>query len=720
MKARGSLLALALVLAGYASAGDILDTTRAAKRWYLDGQYLKAASEFEYLVTPGTTDPLPTANLALMYRNLGQPQISAAHWLKTTLLRSNDPFLWNQRAWNYLALSQFREARDAFKKAVENSTTSVHAAEAHFGLGLADSIDGNNKAALRSLQTAIRLGNPYIRAAADAELGRIYVAMRESSKSIAYLTSSLSHDGRQPELARTLGRVYEKTKQVKAAWQAYTFALDMSPNDPETLKRKKKMERYIPGNPKAALPLVKLARPMMRKPRKGAEFDRSGETLRVAMFSGPDGRPRHLTRFYVMGSNTTRLYDIKLDEEIRTIDNFTQWEVVYRPDNRVIEIRSNSGIVQYVTKQPFRFETVVPGHTILLKNPEVTDIRGIDLSDRELRGDVEVIPTPLGFHVVNRLSVDQYLFSVIGQALPRDELRAFRKIPREAYKAIAILQRSRTLGLMKNARPNPEKTHVCDSGHCLLYKGLTRERNRATQAVRDTRGMTVTLRPPTEFEHHLACGGTTAGGIQDRPVPKLTFRHPYDLEKFTHNYPDPEQFSKRSAGVPQIWNRWLRVLDAEELRKNLEKMRDVGPIRHVSVAKRDITGRVQALGVRGARGNATLEGAGQIRAFLSPGSLRSTLFTLQPIYRDKKLRRLLVWGAGTGHGRGLCVAGTLGRAHSGHLFTHILRHYFPGLLFKGVPLKTLAIPKPVPVPETVVKKKAKRRKPRKRRRPPSQ
>ena len=61
------------------------------------------------------------------------------------------------------------------------------------------------------------------------------------------------------------------------------------------------------------------------------------------MFSGPNGRPRHLTRFYVLGSSTTRLYDIKLNEEIQRIDNFTQWEVVYRPDNRVYTASTGGG-----------------------------------------------------------------------------------------------------------------------------------------------------------------------------------------------------------------------------------------------------------------------------------------------------------------------------------------------------------------------------------------
>ena len=737
------ILALALfgLTPAQTRAGEIYDSYQNAQNQYLAGDYMKAAREYEYLVSLGTMDPVPTANLALMHRDMGQPQVAAAHWLKTTLLVGNDPFLWNMRAWNYLSLSRFREARDAFTKSVSHSTDSVHLAEAYFGLGLTDSIDGNYKAAIASLQKALAQGNPYLRSAADAELGRIAAAMRDRAKAVTFLTSSLSQDPRQPEIARFLGETYEKINQSKAAWQAYKFALDMSPNDPVALKQKAKMEKFIPGNPGDSLPLVRLARPMMRQPDKDAVNDEKSPKIRIQMFSGPDGRPRHLTKFYVMGSSTTQLFDIKLNEEIATANNFTQWQIVYRPDNRVLEIRDNSARIIYVTKQPFRLEAMVPGHTVLIKNPEVTDIRGMDSSDRELRGSIEVIPTPFGFHIVNELSLDQYLFSVIGQSLPRDELARNKHVPIEAYKALSVLLRSKIQRQMALAQPNPERTHTCDSSACLPYKGLTRERKRATTAVRQTRAMTISFSDGAQFDHHLACGWATASGIQDRSVPKLAFRHAYDLEELVHSFPDPEQFSEQSADVPQIWNRWVRVLDASELRANIERTKSLGPILSVEVTRRDSTGRVHALKISGARGEAELEGEGAIRAFLSPGSLRSTMFTLQPIYKGKKLQRLIVWGAGTGDGRGLCVAGTMGQAHFGRTFPHILRHYFPTVRFHGVPEKLLAVPKKqitakkkepvrrrrprvristnVSSPGSKMRPPKKRRPPRRRRRPPS-
>ncbi|MBI5201361.1 MAG: hypothetical protein HY925_07230, partial [Elusimicrobia bacterium] len=51
----------------------------------------------------------------------------------------------------------------------------------------------------------------------------------------------------------------------------------------------------------------------------------------------------------------------------------------------------------------------------------------------------------------------------------------------------------------------------------------------------------------------------------------------------------------------------------------------------------------------------------------------------------KVLTQLVVWGAGTGDGHGLCVAGAMGQAHLGRKYRTILAHYFPGGEVKGAP-----------------------------------
>jgi YD repeat-containing protein len=696
---------------------EILETYKGSLAEFLGGRYKAAEAGYQYLVTLGSMDPTPTASLALMLREQGKPDAAAAQWLKSTLLGKEDAFYWNQRAWNYLALGRFREAKDAFRKALEHADRPDDAGEAHLGLGLAESMDGNDKAALPEFEDAMKKST-YLRPAASLELARLRVRRRDYGASIQHFTESLEADRQQPETARELARVYEKTGQAKAAWQANKLVLDLDPRDRHAKKRLGKLERYIEGRPSDSLPLVRLARPMFRGIEYGSEDDRMPPSLRIAMFAGPDGRPRHLTRFYVMGSTTTRLWDLRLEDEVvQAAPPYRQWEVSYRADSRLIEIRDTNGNIVYVTKQPFRFQPAREGFTVLVKNPQPTDVRGIDLSDREMRGMVEVIPTPEGFHLVNEVPLQEYLFGITPSALPPGS-------PPGAYKTLSVLTRSKVLQRVRRRRTNAERTHLCDSEHCFVYRGLAKERADSTEAVRDTGG--VTIRPPKGegFEEHRSCGWSTASGVQDRRTPALVIRTPVDLERLTHRFPDKKLYHESSAIVPENWNRWIRILDPKPIRERIERVTDVGPLKRVIVLSRDQTGRVTAVKIVGARGEAEFKGAKAVEAVLSPGGLRSTLFTLTPLYRGKRLRKLIVWGAGTGHGRGVCLAGVLGQAHLGRRFDQILDHYYGSELeYQGYTRP----PKPVvlePVRATKPKKaqtwkkprtKSHRRRPRRRR-----
>jgi peptidoglycan hydrolase-like amidase len=121
----------------------------------------------------------------------------------------------------------------------------------------------------------------------------------------------------------------------------------------------------------------------------------------------------------------------------------------------------------------------------------------------------------------------------------------------------------------------------------------------------------------------------------------------------------------------------MRILDVRDLRSRVERKKKIGRLLNVIVAGRTATGRVKELKVVGADGETTYAGFKEIQGLLSPGSLRSSLFTMQPLYDGKNLNRLVVWGAGTGAGLGFSRAGALGQAALGRKWKDIVTHYFP-------------------------------------------
>ncbi|MFA6092812.1 MAG: SpoIID/LytB domain-containing protein [Elusimicrobiota bacterium] len=675
-----------LSLTALCRAAEIDEVYRNAWEDFREGRYERAASGFRYLETIGSVDSRHVANLALALRAEDHPDQELAYWIKATLLSPQDPFLWNQRGWTYLSLGQEKDARDSFRKALSISSSAASSAEADLGLGLSSSISGDLQAAYAPLQSCLSL-SPYMASAASVELGRLTLRRRHYPQSIPFFTMALAQDPLQSDAAKDLAFAYEKTGQGQAAWQAYKLALDLDPADKAASSRKDKIASYLERRPVEAMPLRRMARPLMREPLESdmpaARSSAQSAPLRVRMFSDNRGMPAHLTRFFVMGSSELRLLDIKIGTEVERLKAMTQWSIVYRADNRVIEVRDASNNLRFVTRQSFRLERTQPWGTVLVKNPELTQLIGIDPGDRELRGSIEIIPTPMGFHLVNELPMEQYLQSVLGRILPENS-------PLEAYKAVAVLMRSRVSSILSKPVEDAERTNLCDSEACIPYEGLAAESAASSQAVYETRGIALTPSAgPAAVEYHLSCGGRTEGGILDRATPALELRSALDLEHSLHDFPEDGGYDEASAHVPAVWNRWVRVFDAEALRENAERLRPIGPVQDVRVLRRGPTGRALSLEVVGARGRLVFEGDRRIESLLSPGSLRSMLFSLQPIYDGRKLSRLIVWGAGTGHGRGLCVAGAVGQSHLGRKFNEILLHYFPDARLIGMP----ALPK---------------------------
>ena len=111
----------------------------------------------------------------------------------------------------------------------------------------------------------------------------------------------------------------------------------------------------------------------------------------------------------------------------------------------------------------------------------------------------------------------------------------------------------------------------------------------------------------------------------------------------------------------------------------------LGQLVDVRVLARSRSGRVWRLGISTTTGEMILPAYGIRQVLRRPGMpaaiLRSNLFKVD-VRRDPATRRALgvvVSGAGSGHGVGLCQTGSLGMARAGSSAEQILAHYYPGI-----------------------------------------
>ncbi len=680
------LLALLVSAAPAARAADVDEAVASARSAFLAGRYSDAESSWRYLTELGVSAPEPEANLALTLRDLGRHEAATAQWLKASLLEGADGFAWNQRAWSYLATGRQREARDAFTRGIDRSSTSASQAEANLGLGLSYIVDGKSRAAFEPLLRAGRSGPYAISAAAQlsAEAAR---ANGDRQGALNWLRQAVEADPSNYEALRGLAAALAEAGDNRGAWRAHKKLLSFDPNDAKARAAYDKAGRYIVGDLDAAAGVRRAVRPVLDpSPESGPALPVSTRTIRVGLYGAPDGRPAIITRAYVMTNSpfsVTSLAHGILRDNGRAYD---QWEISFRPENGLVEVRDASRNILFTSKTPF---TLVPNGargSVLVKSALIPDQVGVDPGDREIRGGLEVLPNPWGFRLVQVAPVELYLIGVVSMGMPADS-------PPQALRAQAVVSRTAAYWALENRNETLERCDLLDDDSTQRTIGVGGEMLAAVAAVAETEGIALALvARAARVMQHVDSGGTTAEGaqtgeaglehlvsVQDSARPAIPWRTPLQLERFTHESPAEGLFGE-SATVPlPAASRWTRVIDGKELRIRVERRKDIGMIRHVRVAGRTGTGRVRALEVTGTDGVLFFTGAKEIESLLSPGSLRSTLFTLQPVMDGRRVGRLVLWGAGTGHGLGFPRQGALGQAALGVQWREIVRHYFPRL-----------------------------------------
>ena len=678
-------LGLALLgCAAWLSAADAPETLVSGYKAFLEGRFDDAAAAYRYLAALGVLGYEGEANLALVARDSGDSDAALPLWVKSTLQEGADGLIWDERGWAYLAEGRSKEAREAFLKAIDRSSTTATQAEANLGLGLAALSRSDPKSGLDALRNALVQG-PYVVSAASYETALSALALGNKQAALEYLRQGLQVDPLHLESLQLLARTYERIGENRPAWRAYARIASLDPKNEEAAARVKKLSEYIVGDPAASMALRRLARPLLDASAPAiVETAPSSPTLRVALFCDGAGAPATLTLAYFMSNAPFRIVagnGETIKEDGRAYD---QWEIVFRSENNLIEIRDASRNIQYTTKTPFRIVPLDRHGSVLIKSAKFVELTGFDRGDREVRGILEARPTPFGFKAVNELPLEDYLYGTVGAVMPQSS-------PLEAYKAQAVLSRTMALWYKAQASPTQENTDICDSRKCQRYVGVNEEMREASRAVAQTEGLVLAsqdgrLARPMQHEH---CGGVTETGaatdtaslaaltsVVDGPSGGIAST-PLQLERMVHEFPERDRYCEMQTLTPPSDSRWVRLLDVKDLQPRADRIKNIGAIKTIRATRRSATGRVQTLAVVGSRGEIILEGADALADFLSPGTLRSTLFTIQPLLGASGPVQFLLWGAGTGHGLGLCRAGAIGQAAMGRKFNEILSIYFP-------------------------------------------
>ncbi|NET05070.1 MAG: SpoIID/LytB domain-containing protein [Symploca sp. SIO2B6] len=262
------------------------------------------------------------------------------------------------------------------------------------------------------------------------------------------------------------------------------------------------------------------------------------------------------------------------------------------------------------------------------------------IGDRWYRGRTQLVSQTQGLTAVNHVSLEHYLYSVIGAEMSPSW-------PLEALKAQAVAARSYAL---HKTHTSPTRLYDLDDTVTFqVYKGIGTEANTTHQAVNATAGQVMTYNGKIILAvFHSASGGHTENveDIWSNPLPYLRGVPDYDM------------------GAPVY--EWTKYFSRREISKRISGVGNV-----ISMTAERITprGRVITMNVEGDRGRRSISGNDLRKAL----GLRSRLFTVSPTAEGFQVN-----GRGFGHGLGLSQWGAYNLAAQGLNYQQILVYYYQG------------------------------------------
>jgi len=390
-----------------------------------------------------------------------------------------------------------------------------------------------------------------------------------------------------------------------------------------------------------------------------------------------------------------------------------------------IRLQAENGFTRSGTS--FIFQPASPEDSFLLKGVTIgIDFHWEQKEDQRFRGALKLIPENGSVRAINIIPLEEYLRSVISSEMSATSSP-------ELLKAHAVISRSWVLaqiGKSKQQVPAPSsgdatqqsaeemirwydredhtRFDVCADDHCQRYQGITKIiSEKASQAIRSTFGeVLVSGDEICDARFSKCCGGISENfenvwepvvhsyltRIADREARETTIpdlRGEPAADNWIRTSPpafcntaDRQVLSQVLPGFDQSttdFYRWKVGYTQEELSSLIREKTgtDFGQIVRLEPVERGVSARLIRLKIVGTRKTLTIGKELEIRRALSKSHLYSSAFVIDHLEEKNGIpQKLVLTGAGWGHGVGLCQIGAAMMGEKGYSYREILAHYF--------------------------------------------
>lgn len=351
------------------------------------------------------------------------------------------------------------------------------------------------------------------------------------------------------------------------------------------------------------------------------------------------------------------------------------------------------------------------------------------------KGSLKIIINGQKVTAINLIPMEEYLVSVISSEMsPKSSI--------ELLKAHAVISRSWVLAqiqrkkqirkhseaYVKEFRSDDElvkwydrEDHVlydvCADDHCQRYQGITKIfTDVAVEAVYQTRGLVLTQDDKIcDARFSKCCGGITESFSNvweqlNPPYLRSVIDYKFEPDNYEIDFTKEENAAAWIEGNPPAYcnttdkkilsqillhydletsdfYRWKHTYSQEKMKSIIEQKTGMnfGSILDLIPIERGKSGRLIRLKIVGSEKTFIIGKELEIRRTLSKSHLYSAAITIRKRdIVDGVPQHFDIYGAGWGHGVGLCQIGAAVMAEKGYQFDEILTHYYTTARLKRI------------------------------------
>ncbi len=601
------------------------------------------------------------ANLELSVLALQRGMIQQAieHIDKAVSLNPDDPFTTLTQGWTLLSAGKYKKARESFDRLFYLSADFEYVSSAKLGTALAWYLEGNNEKSAEQFQY-LYTANPYVISFVSYMLGQI-ASQTKQARNMApvFLQQSLSHDEKNYAAAKLFAQLSEKDKDKMRAWQYYATLYSLDPQNEDLARKIEKYSEDLGNKSIDYLFYLRLEQPIVHEMQSTPS-----EVVKMALYANREQVPQELKSVSIVASGTVRITDEKRGEVVR-VPSYVEKTIEFNEQTRGVDFKNSKGQVEFSAMYPFKIMLEHDNKTLLVRNAQTENIFAADLSDKELKGELVVIPTENGFKLINKVYLEDLIPALLATQV-KDVTQE------EALKSLAVVLRSALLQAVKDNKNNPY--HITDNDVKFQFKGINLIFKNLLDASNNSGEIRLMQAAAGAYAN---CGVVTAENIlntADKPNYQFS---PANVSKYLLSNPPADLVS--APHDPTQWSaiKWMYLFEAKDIEQRIAQTKSIGKLRAITPTRLSPNGRILEMRFEGSKGDYLADTPQKISFVLGAGTLRSNFFDVVPLYKGKDIKQVFVRGYDTGLGEGLCLQGAQGLAKQGRDYKGIIKYYFP-------------------------------------------